>query len=179
MQRIYLALGSNVGDRRSYMAAALSYIQDHARITRVSNIYQSPAMLPGNCPPEWDIEFLNMVVECETQLPPAQLLTHVKEVEKRLGRPQEYARWSPRNIDIDIITYGDDVLDDDTLTIPHPGLAERDFFLLPLAEIAPMWRYPGNAHEHSGKTAQELAEEYKTRRPVTAQISQRWKKIAI
>jgi 2-amino-4-hydroxy-6-hydroxymethyldihydropteridine diphosphokinase len=85
--------------------------------------------------------FLNLVAEAETVLLPRQLLARIQKVEQRLGR-KRLARGGPRTIDIDIVSYGGDVIDTPELKIPHPRLRERRFVLEPLAELAPTWRHP-------------------------------------
>ena len=99
--------------------------------------------------------FLNQVIAVETHLPPRELLAVIKHIEADLGR-KPAARWAPREIDIDILAYRDELMVTDVLTIPHPAMDERRFVLEPLAEIAPAWRHPV-----LGKTASEMLEALK------------------
>ncbi len=128
---IYLALGSNLGDRRSNLAAALQRLREVMEIDTVSSLYETEPMDYLEQP-----RFLNMVCSGKTSLSPRDLLKHIKEIETELGRQQTF-RNGPRPIDIDILFYDDLHLTEENLTIPHPRMAERAFVLVPLAEIAP------------------------------------------
>ena len=140
---VYLCLGSNLGDRRSNLRLALEALTAvGVRPERVSPVVESQALLPPQSPPEWNRPFLNAVAECHTGLAPDELLAALKDVERRLGR-NDPRHWSPRPIDIDILLYDDAVVATERLRIPHPGLATREFFLSPLAALAPGLRIPG------------------------------------
>lgn len=142
---IYLGLGSNLGDRRENLRRALAALNEASiGVERVSPVVESPALLPPDAPSEWNAPFLNLVTVCVSKLTPEQLLPVVKDIERRLGRCDE-RRWAPRPIDIDLLLYDDAVIRTDTLTVPHPGLAERAFFLTPLAALAPRLTIPGLA----------------------------------
>ena len=119
-----------------------------------SSIYESEALLLPGSPPEWNIPYLNMAIKGYSALEPYALLAEVKAIERKLGR-QDRGRWSPREIDIDILAYGEEILRSDMLTIPHASLLERSFALQPFAEIHPHWRYPVPGVDY-GKTAGEL-----------------------
>lgn len=106
-----------------------------------STVYESAAMLHPGSPEEWNLPFLNMVVVGETLLSPPALLSEIKRIEHKLGRMPR-GHWAPREIDIDILAYGDEVLQTPAMVLPHMGLLERSFTLLPLAELWPDWRYP-------------------------------------
>jgi 2-amino-4-hydroxy-6-hydroxymethyldihydropteridine diphosphokinase len=133
---VYLGLGSNLGNRRANLAAALRRVQPLVRIETVSSLYESKAVGPVEQP-----DFLNAVACVSTGLQPVALLRHVKAVEReigrRLGEPQ-----GPRPIDIDILFYGEHIVDEPELRVPHPRLSERAFALVPLAEIAGGFKHP-------------------------------------
>ena len=132
---IYLSLGSNMGSREDNLARAIELTADRMRVTKKSSVYDTaPVDIPQP-------RFLNMVCEVSTTLPPAGLLVLLKGFELRLGRVPGQSGL-PRPIDIDILFYGDAVLNTPDLTIPHPRAAEREFVLAPLAEIAPDFKHP-------------------------------------
>jgi len=133
----YLGLGSNLGDREANLGLALENLEAAGiEMTRRSHIYETePRDLPDQ---PW---FLNLVVEIATELSAAELLARIQAIESKLGRQRTLPK-GPRIIDIDILFYGDSVLDTRELVIPHPRLAERRFVLEPLAELAPMLRHP-------------------------------------
>lgn len=138
-----LSLGSNLGDRRAALDSALVELAGNGvRIVRVSPVVETPAMLPSDAPGDWNRPFLNLAVECSTELSAARLLALAKEIECSLGR-ESSPRWSPRPIDIDIALFDDARVHEPGLTIPHPGLLERAFVLAPLAAIAPQRVIPG------------------------------------
>lgn len=151
---VFLSLGSNQGDRRGNLRQALGELNAAGvSIDRVSPVVESPALLPPDAPADWSSPFLNLVAECRTALEPETLLQCIKQIERSLGR-DDGRRWSPRPIDIDILIYDDTVLDEDDLTIPHPGICERGFVLTPLATLAPRLKIPG-----LGKTPRNLNRE--------------------
>ena len=139
---IYLALGSNLGNREEYLAQARAVlVAFDIELVKASSIHETPALMPLGAPPEWDIPFLNQVIEVRTHLGPHDLLAVLKHIEAELGRkPQE--RWAPREIDIDVVAYDDVLMVDEMLTLPHPQMDTRRFVLAPLAEIAPDWVHP-------------------------------------
>ena len=128
MPTAYVGLGSNLGDREATIRAAAELIG--AR--RLSTIIETEPW--GN---EEQPRFLNAVAEIETELEPRALLDLLLEVEARLGRERDGTHWGPRPIDLDLLLYGDRILDEPGLTVPHPFLHERLFVLEPLAELAP------------------------------------------
>ncbi len=138
---VVLGLGSNIGDRAGYLRQALQALSSSVTAKRYSSLYETAALLPENAPPEWDIAFYNMVVCGETSLSPYDLLNEVKRIEQLLGR-QDRGRWGPREIDIDILIYEDVVMETPELTIPYEGLTQRDFQLVPLAELMREWIPP-------------------------------------
>jgi 2-amino-4-hydroxy-6-hydroxymethyldihydropteridine diphosphokinase len=127
---VYLALGSNLGDRRANLAAAVERLREHVSVEAVSAVYETEPAYVSDQP-----RFLNAALRGRTALHPAQLLAFVKGVERDLGRVAG-PRFGPRVVDIDILLYGDMAIDTPQLTIPHPRMAERPFVLVPLAEIA-------------------------------------------
>jgi len=130
--KVFLSLGSNVGNREANLRAAI----ERLRVLRVSRIYETEPVDYTEQP--W---FLNLVVEIETELSPFELLAATARIEQELGRVRTIAK-GPRTIDIDILFYGDAVIDEPTLQIPHPRMAERRFVLAPLADLAPDLRHP-------------------------------------
>ncbi len=144
---VYLGLGSNLGDRRGNLAAALQRLREVIEITSVSSVYDTEPVGFADQP-----RFLNIVLRGQTALDPEALLGYVKQIEAKLGRQPSF-RYGPRPIDIDILLYDDLHIAQNNLTIPHPRMGERAFVLVPLAEIA-----PESVEPVSGKTAQELLE---------------------
>ena len=132
----YLGLGSNLGDREENLRKALSLLGDVGEITALSSVYQTEPWGYGEQP-----SFLNMVCGFRASLSPPELLALVQEVERRLGRVRTI-RYGPRTIDVDILLYGDRIVDTPDLQIPHPRIPERAFVLAPLAEIAPDIEHP-------------------------------------
>ena len=142
---IILGLGSNLGNSHAYLEKAIRLIGENLLMDiKRSNIYESPPMLPENAPDDWaDKPFLNMAIAGKIQrdMKPEEFLAQIKEVEDKIGRkPAE--RWAPREIDIDILAWDDLELITDSLQIPHPGLTERAFAIIPFAELAPDWVHP-------------------------------------
>lgn len=155
---IILGIGCNIGDRLANLRAALKHLSKISEITihQVSPIYESDALLPENAPQEWDSPYLNLAISVSTQLTPEQLITQTKAVETTMGR-LEHLHWSPRIIDIDILTWHQEYIHTDKITIPHKGLIERPFTLWPLADLIPYWSYCKPNQIDTGKKACELA----------------------
>jgi 2-amino-4-hydroxy-6-hydroxymethyldihydropteridine diphosphokinase len=130
-ERAYLALGSNVGDRLASLRRAVELLDrtDGIAVVGSSRVYETA---PVGGPPQGD--FLNAVVDVETSLSARDLLRACLAVEEAMGRKRT-ARWGPRTIDIDILTYGDAAIDEPGLTVPHPRMHERGFVLAPLLEL--------------------------------------------
>lgn len=141
----YLGLGSNMGDRKDNLDKALGFLSQRLQIEKVSPIYDTAPV--GNIDQP---RFLNLVCQVYTSLTPVALLTLGKGVENKLGRVFGKAN-APRPIDIDILLYGEQIIETPELVIPHPRLTERAFALIPLAQIAPDLVHPVN-----GKTIKEL-----------------------
>jgi 2-amino-4-hydroxy-6-hydroxymethyldihydropteridine diphosphokinase len=137
MNKFYLSLGSNLGDREKNLARAMEELEKRAvRILRRSSIYETePVEIREQA---W---FLNCAIEVETDLQPQQFMSALLEIELQLGRRREI-KYGPRIIDLDILLQGDTVVNAPQLTIPHPKMAERRFVLVPLAEIAPDLQHP-------------------------------------
>jgi 2-amino-4-hydroxy-6-hydroxymethyldihydropteridine diphosphokinase len=137
MKRVYLALGSNLGDRAERIREALARLgAQGAKTIRVSSLYRTEPV--GYKAQPW---FLNCVAEVETELMPLQLLRRCRAVERGLGR-RPGPRGGPRLIDIDILLYENVVVRSAELTIPHPRMGERRFVLVPLGELAAQLRHP-------------------------------------
>jgi 2-amino-4-hydroxy-6-hydroxymethyldihydropteridine diphosphokinase len=134
--RVYLALGSNLGERDANLKAALAALKPDVRIDRVSSVYDTAPQLVLDQP-----RFHNIACSGRTQLDPFALLRLAKHIERELGRIAG-PRYGPRLIDIDLLLYDDLIIDTPELVVPHPRMAERAFVLVPLAEIAPDLRPP-------------------------------------
>ena len=133
---VYLSLGSNLGDREANLRTAIEKLGDLGRVTAVSSLYETePVDVSGH---PW---FLNCVVKLDTEKMPRQLISAILALEQSMGRQRKQAK-APRTIDIDILLFGNSVIEMKSLTIPHPRLHERRFVLEPLAEIAPEVRHP-------------------------------------
>lgn len=136
LKQVFLALGSNLGDRLHNLRQAIFSLPPGVLPLRASPVYETPP---------WGVEdqprFLNMVIEAVTPLQPLELLNHLKTQEKRLGR-QESVRYGPRLIDMDILFYEDQIFNHAQLQIPHPRLHERAFVLLPLNDLIPEFQHP-------------------------------------
>ncbi len=129
MTHIFLALGANVGDKKEHIAKAIELLAENISNIKSAPLYESKAVGYTN-----QDNFVNTVISGDTDLEPKELLTFVKGIEQAIGRIYRF-RWGPREIDIDIIFYGDSAYTDDTLEIPHPRMHERDFVLRPLCDL--------------------------------------------
>ncbi len=134
---VYLALGSNLGDRRAHIAVAVARLAPDVVVERVSSLYETEPAYVLDQP-----RFLNAALRGRTALEPSALLALLKRIERELGRVAS-VRFGPRVIDMDILVYGHRSIATEALTIPHPRMAERPFVLVPLAEIAPDLTPPG------------------------------------
>jgi 2-amino-4-hydroxy-6-hydroxymethyldihydropteridine diphosphokinase len=150
---VHIGIGSNIGDRKANCRNAIERLKGRGiNIKKISSMYETEP---------WGIKdqpkFINMAIEAETGLPPERLLESLKLIEKEMGRTEPCptkSKWGPRIIDLDILFYGDKVINMERLEIPHPLLHEREFVLVPLSEIA-----PEKLHPTLKKTVRELREE--------------------
>jgi 2-amino-4-hydroxy-6-hydroxymethyldihydropteridine diphosphokinase len=149
MPRVFLGLGSNVGDRLGFLQVAISELQRVAgiKVAKRSSIYETEPVGKKDQP-----DFLNMALELECKLEVTDLHSKCKEIERRVGRSTG-ERWGPREIDLDLLYYGDAIISGSRLTVPHPEIASRKFVLVPLAELADAFIDPVR-----GQTIGELLE---------------------
>lgn len=137
MHIAYLLLGSNLGDRKKYLADALILIGLRLGIIRAdSALYETASWGTHDQP-----DFINQVLALETELSPQDLLEGILKIEQELGRERK-ERWGSRTIDIDILLFGNEIIDDPSLKVPHPFLHERRFSLTPLCELEPYLVHP-------------------------------------
>jgi len=144
----YIGLGSNLGDRELRLLMAVSELGKlpGTRVTALSDFYETEPV--GGVPQG---NFYNAVAQVSTSLPPLELLAGLKRIESEVFHREDSGHWGPRSMDLDILLYGDLLLADDKLSIPHPRLAERRFVLQPLADIA-----PSLVHPSLGRSIEEL-----------------------
>lgn len=145
---VHLSLGSNVGDREKNLRDATRRLGSIGRVQAISSVYETEPMEFTDQP--W---FLNCVVALETSSTPAQLMQQLLEIEQNMGR-QRLQKKGPRTIDLDMLLFGDEVVNTAELTVPHPAMQHRRFVLEPLAEIAPY-----ASHPVLKKTVRELLDE--------------------
>ena len=133
---VYLALGSNLGDRLSNLKEAIASLSPQMDVKAKSHVYETPPWGYENQSP-----FYNQVIKVKTYLEPERLLRHLKRLEVALGRKPSFQN-GPRSIDIDLLFYDDQIMNTPVITLPHPRLHERGFVLLPLMDIAPELIHP-------------------------------------
>lgn len=141
---VYLGVGTNLGDRRSHIDHAVDRLSGlpGSRLVAVATVIET-----GPVGPIEQGGYLNTVVAIETSLSPLDLLDHLHAIERERGRDRaSEQRWGPRTLDLDILLYGDQRVDEPGLIVPHKRLGERAFVLVPLAELAPELRVPGTGH---------------------------------
>lgn len=137
MMNVFLLLGSNLGDRNAYLQQAIAAIENEvAPVIKISSVYETQSWGKTNFP-----DYLNQVILLHTDLPAQTILQKILNIEWTIGRVRE-EKWGPRIIDIDILFYGDEIVDEPQLKVPHPELHNRRFTLEPLAEIAPQVIHP-------------------------------------
>ena len=150
MARAYVGLGANLGPREATILRAVELIaaQPGIEVLELSSLSETEPVGITDQP-----SFVNGAVSLETTLPPRELLEALLRVERELGRVRRGERWGPRTIDLDLLLYGEEVVDEAGLTVPHPRLHERRFALEPLAELEPELEIPGR-----GKVSYFLSE---------------------
>jgi 2-amino-4-hydroxy-6-hydroxymethyldihydropteridine diphosphokinase len=149
MEKIFLAIGSNVGDRVKNLDKVTELLEkNNVKVVQKSNVYETEPY--GYKEQQW---FYNQILEAQTDLSPESLLDLCLNIEKEIGRKKTF-KWGPRVIDVDILLFGEKIIDQDDLKIPHPFLHARKFVLVPLNEIA-----PNVTHAGAKKTVNELLNE--------------------
>ena len=139
MITVFIAVGSNLADPVTQANDAIEALKQlpKSQFKQSSNLYSSTPMGPQDQP-----DYINAVVEITTELTPLELLDCTQAIEQEQGRVRKDERWGPRTLDLDIVLYGNEVMDSERLTVPHYGIKEREFVLYPLAEIAPNLTLP-------------------------------------
>lgn len=134
MAEVYIALGTNKGKRLFYIQQALERLKETLSVEKISSLYLTEPVGTGG---GW---FVNCVVKAQTEKNPLQLLNHLLQIERKMGRIGKEKRR--RSIDLDLLFYQDKIIEEENLTVPHPRLHQRRFVLLPLAEISPKLKHP-------------------------------------
>ncbi|KAA1049736.1 2-amino-4-hydroxy-6-hydroxymethyldihydropteridine diphosphokinase [Pseudocitrobacter sp. 73] len=149
MTLAYIAIGSNLASPMEQVNAALKALDDipESHIITVSSFYRTPPLGPQDQP-----DYLNAAVALETSLAPEALLNHTQRIELQQGRVRKAERWGPRTLDLDIMLFGNQVINTERLTVPHYDMKNRGFMLWPLFEIAPTWVFPDGETLHSRLT---------------------------
>jgi 2-amino-4-hydroxy-6-hydroxymethyldihydropteridine diphosphokinase len=129
MNTVYLALGANVGDSQQNIKKAIKLLSEEMEDIKIAPLYLSRAVGYTN-----QSDFINTAISGKTNLSPENLLEFIGKVEKQIGRIRRF-RWGPREIDIDIIFYGEEIIKAEGLTVPHPSFTDRDFVLIPLLDL--------------------------------------------
>ncbi|MBS0003011.1 MAG: 2-amino-4-hydroxy-6-hydroxymethyldihydropteridine diphosphokinase [Thioalkalivibrio sp.] len=159
----FIGIGANLGEPVAQVFDALARLGRDLPETRLSGrsrLYRNPPMGPRDQP-----DYVNAVARLETRLEPCALLHRLQAIEVACGRRRDATRWGPRLLDLDLLLFGEEVIDEPGLRVPHPGIAERDFVLLPLLELAPGLMIPGHGpvaalcRGISGTGLQAVAEE--------------------
>ena len=137
MDKVFISIGSNLGDKEAYCRKAVEEIAAFSDIVKLSSLYETEPVDNQDQP-----NFINAAAEISTDYSPHDLLCKLNIIEKKLGRVRS-EKYGPRTIDLDIIFYGDLIIEDDILVIPHPRAHLRKFVLAPICEIAPLLIFPG------------------------------------
>lgn len=139
MTLVYIAIGSNLASPLEQVNAAIRALADipDSRVVSVSSLYRTPPLGPQDQP-----DYLNAAVAFETSLAPEALLDHTQRIELQQGRVRKAERWGPRTLDLDIMLFGDAIINSERLTVPHYDMKNRGFMLWPLFEIAPQLHFP-------------------------------------
>ena len=139
MTLVYIAIGSNLASPLEQVNAAIRALADipDSRVVSVSSLYRTPPLGPQDQP-----DYLNAAVALETSLAPEALLDHTQRSELQQGRVRKAERWGPRTLDLDIMLFGDAIINSERLTVPHYDMKNRGFMLWPLFEIAPQLHFP-------------------------------------
>lgn len=146
MMDVYLGLGSNLASPLQQLQSCLDLLRQEPdiRLIAVSPLYGSTAIGPGQQP-----DYVNGVAHIQTHLDPLALLQRLQHIERQQGRERGPQRWLPRTLDLDILLYGNQVIDQPQLQIPHPRMGERNFVLLPLSDLAPTLILPDGTPLHT------------------------------
>jgi len=138
-QTAYVGLGSNLSDPRAQVLAAKLALQHlfHSRLTAFSALYRSKPLACPSLPKEPQPDYINAVARLATTLSPRQLLQALQQIENKQGRIRRSQKWGPRTLDLDILLFGMRIITEHDLRIPHPGLTQRAFVLIPLLEVEP------------------------------------------
>jgi 2-amino-4-hydroxy-6-hydroxymethyldihydropteridine diphosphokinase len=135
---VYLCIGGNEGDREANLEETMEFLDfNFGDVIEASSIYESEAWGMEDAAP-----FLNQVVKIETELTPDELLQEIAELEEFYGRKRKAGKYMPREMDVDILFYGNDIIETEKLTVPHPRMTQRKFVMVPLAEIASDFVHP-------------------------------------
>lgn len=139
MTRVYIALGSNLANPLHQVQSALNALAElpQTKLIATSSLYRTPPLGPQDQP-----DYLNAVVALDTDLSAENLLDHTQKIELEHGRVRKDERWGPRTLDLDILLFGDEIINTERLTVPHYDMKNRQFMLYPLAEIAPELHFP-------------------------------------
>lgn len=139
MTRVYIALGSNLANPLHQVQSALNALAElpQTKLIATSSLYRTPPLGPQDQP-----DYLNAVVALDTDLSAENLLDHTQKIELEHGRVRKDERWGPRTLDLDILLFGDEIINTERLTVPHYDMKNRQFMLSPLAEIAPELHFP-------------------------------------
>ncbi|HBS6041551.1 TPA: 2-amino-4-hydroxy-6-hydroxymethyldihydropteridine diphosphokinase [Klebsiella aerogenes] len=139
MTLVYIAIGSNLASPLEQVNVAIRALADipDSRVVSVSSLYRTPPLGPQDQP-----DYLNAAVALETSLAPEALLDHTQRIELQQGRVRKAERWGPRTLDLDIMLFGDAIINSERLTVPHYDMKNRGFMLWPLFEIAPQLHFP-------------------------------------